>query len=147
MRIQPSGAGPVNQRGLDCYDRLTDALLEAGICPLPTLYHWDLPKELEDRGGWPNRDTAARFADYAAMMGRALGDRIENWSLFNESKAFTQLSYWLGVFAPGRQDALAFLKDSHTINLDFVGLNYNLLTRVAASDLNSDILGLNVTAD
>jgi beta-glucosidase len=116
-RIQANGTGPANQRGLDYYERLTDALLEAGIRPLPTLYHWDLPQELEDRGGWPNRDTAARFADYAAIMGRALGDRIENWSLFNESKAFTQLSYWQGVFAPGRKDALAFLKATHTVNL------------------------------
>src|SRR5882724_393949 len=109
-RIQPSGAGPVNQRGLAYYDRLTDALLDAGIRPLPTLYHWDLPQELEDRGGWPNRDTAARFADYAAIVGRALGDRIDNWCLFNEPKAFTQLGYWLGAFAPGRKDALAFLQ-------------------------------------
>jgi len=234
-RIQPSGAGAVNRRGLDYYDRLTDALLEAGIRPLPTLYHWDLPQELEDRGGWPNRDTAARFADYAAIMGRALGDRIENWSLFNESKAFTQLSYWLGVFAPGRKDALAFLQATHTVNLahgmgfralkaanarikvgsvydvspqlpatdsaadraaavamdklsnlwfvvpvltgqypdgvlpadrqaallgmrsgdeqlmradlDFVGLNYYSLTRIAASDQSSGIPGLNMTAD
>jgi beta-glucosidase len=116
-RIQPNGTGAANARGLAYYDRLTDALLEAGIRPLPTLYHWDLPQELEDRGGWPNRDTAARFADYAAIMGRALGDRINNWSLFNESKAFTQLSYWQGVFAPGRKDALAFLKATHTVNL------------------------------
>src|SRR5258708_12262962 len=116
-RIQPSGAGAANQRGLAYYDRLTDALLEAGLRPLPTLCQWALPQELEDRGGWPSRDTAARLADYAAIMGRALGDRIENWSLFNESKAFTQLSYWFGVFAPGPKDALAFLKATHTVNL------------------------------
>src|SRR5882672_1647545 len=125
-RIQPSGAGPANARGLDYYDRLTDALLEAGIRPLPTLYHWDLPQELEDRGGWPNRDTAARFADYASIMGRRLGDRIDHWALFNESKAFTQLSYWFGVFAPGRKDALAFLKATHTVNLAH-GLGFRAL--------------------
>jgi beta-glucosidase len=116
-RIQADGTGPANARGLAYYDRLTDALLEAGIRPLPTLYHWDLPQDLEDRGGWPNRDTASRFADYAAIMVKALGDRIENWSLFNESKTFTQLSYWKGVFAPGRKDGLAFLKSTHTVNL------------------------------
>ncbi len=116
-RIQPDGTGAGNARGLDYYDRLTDALLEAGIRPLPTLYHWDLPQELEDRGGWPNRDTAARFADYATIMGRRLGDRIENWCLFNESKTFTQLGYWNGVFAPGRKDPFAFLKATHTVNL------------------------------
>jgi beta-glucosidase len=125
-RIQPSGAGPVNQRGLDYYDRLTDALLKAGIRPLPTLYHWDLPQALEDRGGWPNRDTAARFADYASIVGRALGDRVENWCLFNEPKAFTQLGYWLGEFAPGRKDALAFLQATHTVNLAH-GLGFRAL--------------------
>ena len=125
-RIQANGTGLANQRGLAYYDRLTDALLEAGIRPLPTLYHWDLPQELEDRGGWPNRETAARFADYADIMGRALGDRIENWCLFNESKAFTQLSYWLGVFAPGRKDPLAFLKATHTVNLAH-GLGFRAL--------------------
>ena len=116
-RIQPDGTGPANQKGLDYYSRLTDALLEAGIRPLPTLYHWDLPQELEDRGGWPNRDTAQRFADYADIMTRALGDRIENWSLFNESKAFTQIGYWQGAWAPGRKDPLAFFKATHTVNL------------------------------
>jgi len=116
-RIQPSGSGPANPKGLDYYNRLTDALLEAGIRPMPTLYHWDLPQDLEDRGGWPVRDTAERFADYAAILGRSLGDRIETWSLFNESKAFTQLGYWIGDFAPGRKDPLAFLRATHTVNL------------------------------
>ncbi len=125
-RIQPAGTGPANARGLDYYDRLTDALLEAGIRPLPTLYHWDLPQELEDRGGWPNRDTAARFAEYASIMGRKLGDRIDKWCLFNESKTFTQLGYWLGVFAPGRKDPFAFLKATHTVNLAH-GLGFRAL--------------------
>jgi beta-glucosidase len=152
-RIQPSGAGPVNQRGLDYYDRLTDALLEAGIRPLPTLYHWDLPQELEDRGGWPNRDTAVRFGDYAAIVGRALGDRIESWSLFNEPKAFTQLGYWQGTFAPGRRDALAFLQATHTVNLAHgmgfralkaaaarikVGSVYDVSPQIAATDSDAD---------
>jgi len=125
-RVQPDGMGAVNQKGLDYYSRLTDALLEAGIRPMPTLYHWDLPQELEDRGGWPNRDTAKRYADYAGIMGKALGDRIENWSLFNESKTFTALGYLTGAFAPGRKDPLAFLKSTHTVNLAH-GMGYAAL--------------------
>jgi len=125
-RIQANGTGPANQKGLDYYKRLTDALLAAGIRPFPTLYHWDLPQELEDRGGWPNRDTAYRYAEYVDMVVKGLGDRINNWSLFNESKAFTQISYWQGVFAPGRKDPLAFLKATHTVNLAH-GLGYKAI--------------------
>ena len=125
-RIQPDGSGPANQKGLDYYSRLTDALLEAGIRPMPTLYHWDLPQALEDRGGWPNRDTAERYADYAGLMGKVLGDRIENWSLFNESKTFTNLGYGIGIFAPGRKDPYAFIQSTHTVNLAH-GLGFKAL--------------------
>ena len=116
-RIQPDGTGPVNDKGLDYYKRLTDGLLAAGIRPFPTLYHWDLPQELEDRGGWPVRDTSDRFADYAGLVAGALGDRIENFSLFNEPKTFVELGYLDGVFAPGRKDPAAFLKAQHVVNL------------------------------
>ena len=77
-RIQPTGEGAVNQKGIDYYKRLTDAVLAAGMRPLVTLYHWDLPQPLEDKGGWPNRDTAARFADYTEIAVKALGDRIQH---------------------------------------------------------------------
>ena len=152
-RIQPDGIGPANQKGLDYYSRLTDAILEAGIRPMPTLYHWDLPQDLEDLGGWPNRDTAKRYADYADIMGRALGDRIENWSLFNESKTFTQLGYWNGIFAPGRKDPLAFLKATHVVNMAHgmgyralkaanpnlkVGSVYDVAPMIPASDSDAD---------
>ena len=83
-RIQPSGEGTVNQQGIDYYTRLTDSVLAAGMRPLVTLYHWDLPQALEDKGGWPNRDTAARFADYTEIVLKALGDRIQTWAIFNE---------------------------------------------------------------
>ena len=116
-RIQPDGRGPANPKGLDFYKRLTDAVLEAGARPLVTLYHWDLPQALEDAGGWPNRDTAARMADYAAVIGAALGDRIDHWAIFNEPKTFTHLGYWQGIHAPGRTEPLAFLKATHSVNL------------------------------
>lgn len=116
-RIQPDGQGPVNAKGVDYYRRLVDALLEAGIRPFPTLYHWDLPQALEEAGGWPNRDLAARFADYAAVTVRALGDRVSDWMLLNEPSVFTSLGYLLGVHAPGRQDVEAFLRATHTVNL------------------------------
>ena len=112
-----TGRGPANQAGLDYYSRLTDGLLEAGIRPLPTLYHWDLPQALEDDGGWPNRDTADRFADYSRIVAGALSDRIDNWVLFNEPKTFTQLGYLYGAHAPGRKDPLAFLRATHVVNL------------------------------
>jgi beta-glucosidase len=116
-RIQPSGRGPANSRGLDYYKRLTDAVLEAGIRPLPTLYHWDLPQALEDAGGWPNRDTAARFADYVGIVAQALGDRLPQWTIFNEPKTFTGVGYWNGRHAPGRHDWRAFLKATHVVNI------------------------------
>jgi beta-glucosidase len=116
-RIQPSGRGAVNTRGLDYYRRLTDAVLQAGIRPLVTLYHWDLPQPLEDAGGWPNRDTADRFADYVAIVARALADRVHHWCIFNEPNAFTTLGYWKGRHAPGRTEPLAFLRATHTVNL------------------------------
>ena len=116
-RIQPTGRGPANARGLDYYKRLTDAVLQAGIRPLVTLYHWDLPQALEDAGGWPNRDTCERFADYVALVERALGDRIAHWCIFNEPKTFTGVGYWQGRHAPGRTEPLAFLRATHTVNL------------------------------
>ncbi|MER6968926.1 family 1 glycosylhydrolase, partial [Streptomyces halstedii] len=78
-RVQPTGRGPAVQRGLDFYRRLVDELLAHGIKPAVTLYHWDLPQELEDAGGWPERETALRFAEYAQIVGEALGDRVEQW--------------------------------------------------------------------
>ena len=116
-RVQPDGRGAINSKGLDYYKRVTDALLEAGIRPFPTLYHWDLPQALEDAGGWPNRDTAERLADYAKIMADSLGDRIAQWSIFNEPKTFTHVGYWQGTHAPGRKDPLALLRATHTVNL------------------------------
>ncbi|MGQ4335292.1 GH1 family beta-glucosidase [Streptomyces hayashii] len=116
-RVQPTGRGPAVERGLDFYRRLTDELLEAGITPVATLYHWDLPQELEDAGGWPQRDTAHRFADYAEIMGRALGDRVGLWTTLNEPWCSAFLGYGSGVHAPGRTDPAATLRAAHHLNL------------------------------
>jgi len=116
-RIQPNGTGKPNSKGLDYYKRVADALLEAKIRPLCTLYHWDLPQKLEDAGGWPNRDLAGRFAEYAEIVTRALGDRISHWCIFNEPWVFTMLGYGWGIHAPGRKNFLDFLRASHVVNL------------------------------
>lgn len=118
-RIQATGAGPANQRGLDHYKRIVDRLLGLGIRPLPTLYHWDLPQALEDEDGWANRDTAYRFAEYAQIVARALADRVSDWGLFNEPRAFTQVGYQHGGHAPGRKDEAAFLRVTHVVNLAY----------------------------
>ncbi|MFI5842387.1 GH1 family beta-glucosidase [Catenuloplanes sp. NPDC051500] len=116
-RIQPTGSGAVNQAGLDFYRRLADELLEVGILPWATLYHWDLPQALEDAGGWPARDTAARFADYAQLTVAALGDRVTNWTTFNEPWCSSFLGYGSGVHAPGVQDGAAAVKAAHHLLL------------------------------
>jgi beta-glucosidase len=100
-RIFPDGTGTVNKKGLDFYSRLVDALLEKGIKPNATLYHWDLPEALDDRGGWLNRDIADWFCDYAVTLFDALGDRVELWSTLNEPWVVTDGGYLSGVLAPG----------------------------------------------
>ncbi|MFI9786116.1 glycoside hydrolase family 1 protein [Kitasatospora sp. NPDC051984] len=116
-RIQPTGRGPAVERGLDFYRALVDTLLEHGIAPVATLYHWDLPQDLEDAGGWPVRETAHRFAEYAALAARALGDRVPLWSTFNEPWCSAFLGYGSGVHAPGRTNPADALKAAHHLNL------------------------------
>lgn len=107
-RIFPSGRHKVNPRGLDFYDRLVDALLEAGIQPLATLYHWDLPQALQDLGGWGNRSVAFHFADYAAVVAQRLGDRVRLWGTINEPWVVAFMGHATGEHAPGlRDEALA----------------------------------------
>lgn len=112
-RVQPDGKGPANPAGLDYYDRLTDALLAAGITPVPTLFHWDLPQPLEDEGGWLARETAYRFADYAALAAQRLADRIGLWITLNEPFVVTVYGYALGMHAPGKTLMLAALPTAH----------------------------------
>jgi beta-glucosidase len=116
-RVRPGGRGPVNARGVDFYSRLTDELLAHGINPVVTLYHWDLPQELEDAGGWGVRGTAERFADYAAMMADRLGDRVKTWTTLNEPWCSAFLGYAAGVHAPGRHEPVTALRAAHHLNL------------------------------
>ena len=116
-RIQPGGSGPFNPAGIAFYDRLVDALLAAGVQPVTTLYHWDLPQELEDAGGWVNRETALRFADYAEHVAGALGDRISVWTTLNEPWCAAFLGYAAGVHAPGRTEPASALAAAHHLNL------------------------------
>ncbi len=115
-RVLPEGTGAVNERGLDFYERLVDALGEAGIAANATLNHWDLPQALEERGGWPNRDCARWFADYSRVLFERLGDRVAMWATHNEPHV-TALGYGGADFAPGRCDAAAEYRAIHSLNL------------------------------
>lgn len=116
-RIMPQGRGKVNQKGLDFYSHLVDALLETGITPLVTLYHWDLPQALQEKDGWANRDIAGWFGDYASITARHLGNRVKLWATMNEPQIFSTLGYLLGIHAPGITDPLLYFPASHHINL------------------------------
>jgi beta-glucosidase len=116
-RVVPLGDGEVNRAGLDFYDRLVDALLDAGITPFPTLYHWDLPQALQDRGGWPNRRTAERFGEYAAVVAGALGDRVRDWATLNEPFCTAWIGHLQGRMAPGVADLTAAVRASYHLHL------------------------------
>lgn len=116
-RVQPDGHGPVNQRGLDYYRRLVDLLRTAGIMPVATLYHWDLPQALEDRGGWPKRETAQRLGELAAIVGREIGDQVGMWVTINEPLQTVHQGYRMGTHAPGRSDLEAAAAANHHILL------------------------------
>ena len=116
-RVQPLGFGEVNQAGLDFYDRLVDELCEAGIKPMVTLYHWDLPQELEDRGGWLDRNMAGVFGEFARIVATRLGDRVEHWIPINEPNVVTMLGYASGVHAPGHQLLFDALPVAHHLLL------------------------------
>jgi beta-glucosidase len=115
-RIQPEGRGVANQRGLDHYRRLVGALNDRGIAPMLTLYHWDLPQALQDLGGWANRETASRFAEYAAIVNEALADAVPYWITLNEPWVSAWLGYASGTHAPGlRDDVLALAATHHLL--------------------------------
>jgi beta-glucosidase len=154
-RILPDGYGKVNQAGLDFYSRLTDGLLEAGIEPYVTLYHWDLPQALQDREGWPARLSAQAFVEYADAVTRRLGDRVKNWITLNEPWCSSLLSYFLGEQAPGHRDLGEGLAAAHHLLLAHgwampvirqnspgcrAGITLNLSPQVPASPSDEDAL-------
>ena len=152
-RILPSGFGQVNSAGLDFYSRLVDGLLDAGIVPYATLYHWDLPQTLEDRGGWPQRDTAKAFLEFAELTARSLGDRVKDWITLNEPWVSAFHGYHTGEHAPGIQSIEAAVPASHHLLLAHgmsvpiirrdssdakVGITLNLGPQVPASSSQAD---------
>jgi len=151
-RVLPEGRGAVNAAGLGFYDRLTDALLERGIQPLVTLYHWDLPAALDDRGGWLNPDIAHWFAEYAAVMFRKLDDRVRLWATLNEPWVVTDGGYLHGALAPGHRNLFEAPIASHHLlrahgaavqayraaGRNQIGLVVNLEPKHAASSLPED---------
>jgi beta-glucosidase len=116
-RIQPTGSGPANPEGIAFYDRLIDALLQAGIKPMATLFHWDTPQTLQDGGGWLNRETALRFGEYAALAGERFADRVAMWAPVNEPNVVTMLGHALGRHAPGQALMLGALPVAHHLLL------------------------------
>jgi len=116
-RLLPNGRGTVNQPGVDFYNRIIDALLEANIQPFVTLYHWDLPQTLQDEGGWTNRDTAEAFAAYTDVATRAFGDRVKHWITHNEPAVASWMGHFHGEHAPGFSDADTAMRASHHILL------------------------------
>ena len=153
-RVLPLGKGPVNGQGLDFYDRLVDALLQAGIQPNVTLNHWDLPQALQDAGGWPNRDSAGWFADYARVVYDRLGDRVRMWATHNEPMVIAFLGYQMGTFAPGIADFSQALQAVHHLLLAHgdavqvyrqggyggkIGIVLNISPYQPASDLEADL--------
>ncbi|MFG2137742.1 GH1 family beta-glucosidase [Streptomyces sp. NPDC048650] len=116
-RIVPDGDGPVNAKGLAFYDRLVDGLLEAGITPSATLYHWDLPQALQDRGGWPRRETAEHLAAYASAVATRLGDRVHHWATLNEPLCSAWIGHLEGRMAPGLTDPAAAVRASYHLLL------------------------------
>lgn len=152
-RILPEGCGQVNPAGIDFYARLIDALLEAGIVPFVTLYHWDLPAALDDRGGWLNPDIEGWFADYAETCFRAFGDRVRHWMTLNEPWVVSDAGYLHGVHAPGHRNPLEAPIASHHLLLAHaaavrayramqdgeIGIVVNLEPKYAASDSAADL--------
>ncbi|MFD6024304.1 GH1 family beta-glucosidase [Streptomyces griseoluteus] len=153
-RVMPGGDGPLNPKGLAFYDELTDALLEAGITPSVTLYHWDLPQVLQDRGGWPERDTAEHFAAYAAAVAERLGDRVTHWATLNEPLCSAWIGHLEGKMAPGWTDLTAAVRASYHLLLGHglatqairaaapgaeIGIVTNLSTVHAATDRPEDV--------
>ncbi|OXA73919.1 beta-glucosidase [Flavobacterium aquidurense] len=116
-RIMPTGVHPVNQAGIDYYNKIIDSLLASGIQPWITLYHWDLPHALETKGGWTNRESVSWFSQYVDICAQYFGDRVKNWMVINEPSVFTGAGYFLGIHAPGKKGISNYLKAMHHVTL------------------------------
>jgi beta-glucosidase len=156
-RVMPSGVGKINQIGMDFYDRLIDGALARGITPWPTLYHWDLPQALQDKGGWNNRDCAYWFAEYSHAMAEAFSDRVKNWITINEPFCSAWLGHLFGVMAPGIKDLQTGINASHHLLLGHgmavdalrqvsadlkVGITLNFTPAIALGDSSQDDLAI-----
>lgn len=137
-RVMPIGSGPVNQVGLDFYDQLVDELLKLGITPYPTLFHYDLPQPLQNKGGWPKRDTAYRFAEYAKVVGERLGDRCSHWITHNEPWVAAVLGHLTGDHAPGMRNPFGAFRAFHHMLLSH-GLAIQALRSAASQPLTIGI--------
>ena len=161
-RIIPEGTGTVNKKGLDFYSNLIDALLTAGITPMITLYHWDLPQKLEDAGGWINRQTAYAFAEFAEVCYKAFSDRINSWITLNEPFCSAFLGYGIGIHAPGISDTQSMFSAVHHLNLAHglalkkfrkgkypgaIGTTLNLILPKPATETPEDSLAADRAAD
>ncbi len=159
-RIFPEGHGRLNPKGIDFYNRLVDALIAEGIQPYITLYHWDLPQALQDKGGWANRDTAYYFQDYAAEVTRQLGDRVDHWMTHNEPAVTAYLGHLYGIHAPGLKDYKMAIQVAHHLLLSHglsvsiirdnikseskeIGITLNLSPSYPASDAAADLEAAN----
>lgn len=142
-RVLPTGTGAVNQAGLDFYSRLVDALLAKNITPMPTLFHWDLPQALQDKGGWTNRETAKHFAEYARIVGERLGDRVSYWITHNEPWVAAFVGHLYGEHAPGLHSPFAAVAALHHLLLSH-GYAVEALRSVARQPINIGIT-LNLT--
>ena len=116
-RIMPTGIHPVNQAGIEYYNKIIDSLLASGIEPWITLYHWDLPHALETKGGWTNRESVSWFSEYVEVCAQYFGDRVKNWMVINEPSVFTGAGYFLGIHAPGKKGITNYLKAMHHVTL------------------------------
>ncbi len=136
-RIMPTGNHPVNQAGIDYYNKIIDSLLEQGIEPWVTLYHWDLPHALEVNGGWTNRDSVSWFSEYVEICAKHFGDRVKNWMVINEPSVFTGAGYFLGIHAPGKKGITNYLKAMHHVTLATAAGGKILRDKVADANIGT----------
>lgn len=136
-RIMPTGTLPVNEAGVEYYNKIIDFLLECGIEPWITLYHWDLPHALEVKGGWTNRECVSWFSDYTAVCTKHFGDRVKNWIIMNEPSVFTGAGYFLGIHAPGRRGITNYIKAMHHVTLATVAGGKMVRNRVAKANVGT----------